>query len=290
MKDLIKNIREYIDLSQSEMASKMGVSFATVNRWENGHSLPTRLAEERLFELCKSYEVPVYDMLIEKINIEVEKLSIDKNRLILYHGSKNGLYGLVAPCSREKCDFGRGFYMGNSLEQPLTLVCDFEDSKFYILSIDISKLKVREIPVNLDWALLVAYHRGRMEKIRESKLYKKYSTMTDGIDLVVGSIANDRLFFVIDNFFQGNITDMALVNSLSALELGKQYVALTQKACDAVKIEKEVELTYFEKKVLQEVSEKLRVKGINFAKEICKTHRRDGKFFDEILSDASNEV
>ena len=290
MKDLIKNIREYINLSQSEMASKMGVSFATVNRWENGHSLPTRLAEERLFELCKSYEVPVYDMLIEKINIEVEKLSIDKNRLILYHGSKNGLYGLVAPCSREKCDFGRGFYMGNSLEQPLTLVCDFEDSKFYILSIDISKLKVREIPVNLDWALLVAYYRGRMEKIRESKLYKKYSTMTDGIDLVVGSIANDRLFFVIDNFFQGNITDMALVNNLSALELGKQYVALTQKACDAVKIEKEVELTYFEKKVLQEVSEKMRVKGINFAKEICKIHRRDGKFFDEILSDASNEV
>lgn len=290
MKDLIKNIREYINLSQSEMASKMGVSFATVNRWENGHSLPTRLAEERLFELCKSYEVPVYDMLIEKINMEVAKLSIDKNRLTLYHGSKNGLYGLVAPCSREKCDFGRGFYMGNSLEQPLTLVCDFEDSKFYILSIDISKLKVREIPVNLDWALLVAYHRGRMEKIRESKLYKKYSTMTDGIDLVVGSIANDRLFFVIDNFFQGNITDMALVNSLSALELGKQYVALTQKACDAVKIEKEVELTYFEKKVLQEVSEKMRVKGINFAKEICKIHRRDGKFFDEILSDASNEV
>ena len=35
----------------------------------------------------------------------------------------------------------------------------------------------------------------------------------------------------------GNITEAALVNSLSALELGKQYVAITQKACDSVTID-----------------------------------------------------
>ena len=55
-------------------------------------------------------------------------------------------------------------------------------------------------------------------------------------DLSDVSIANDRMFFVIDNFFIGNITDAALINSLSALELGKQYVAVTQKACDAGQI------------------------------------------------------
>lgn len=62
--------------------------------------------------------------------------------------------------------------------------------------------------------------------------------MTKDKDLVIGSIANDRMFFVIDNFFIGNITDATLINSLSALELGKQYVAVTQKGCDAVRIEK----------------------------------------------------
>ena len=55
-------------------------------------------------------------------------------------------------------------------------------------------------------------------------------------DLPDVSIANDRMFFVIDNFFIGNITDAALINSLSALELGKQYVAVTQKGCDAGQI------------------------------------------------------
>ena len=110
--------------------------------------------------------------------------------------------------------------------------------------------------------------------------------MTSGKDLAIGSIANDRMFYVIDNFFLEIITDVALVNSLSALMLGKQYVALTKKACSAIKIEKEIPLSFFEKKVLRKVSEGNRQKGIELANEICKSHRREGKFFDEILDEA----
>lgn len=49
--------------------------------------------------------------------------------------------------------------------------------------------------------------------------------------MIIGYIANDRMFVVLDRFFNGEITDLALINSLSALKLGKQYVALTEKAC-----------------------------------------------------------
>ena len=286
MRELVKQIRQYTGLSQTEMAKKIGVQFATINRWENGHSQPTRLAGEGLFALCKDFNVPVYDMIIEKVKREVSSLKIEDGRVILYHGSKSGLVGDIAPISREKCDFGKGFYMGTTPEQPLTLICDFEESKFYIVSIDVSELATAEIPADIDWAMIVAYHRGRMERIKGSKFYNKYSTMTSGKDLAIGSIANDRMFFVIDNFFLENITDIALVNSLSALQLGRQYVALTEKACKAIKVEKEIELSFFEKKVLRKVSEGNRQKGIELANEICKSHRREGKFFDEILDDA----
>lgn len=286
MRELVKQIRQYTGLSQTEMAKKIGVQFATINRWENGHSQPTRLAGESLFALCKDFNVPVYDMIIEKIKREVSSLKIEDGRVILYHGSKSGLVGDIAPISREKCDFGKGFYMGTTPEQPLTLVCDFEESKFYVVSIDASELATVEIPADINWAMIVAYHRGRMERIKGSKFYNKYSTMTSGKDLAIGSIANDRMFFVIDNFFMENITDIALVNSLSALQLGRQYVALTEKACKAIKVEKEIELSFFEKKVLRKVSEGNRQKGIERANEICKLHRREGKFFDEILDDA----
>lgn len=286
MRELIKQIRQYTGLSQTEMAKKIGVQYATINRWENGHSLPTRLAQEGLYNLCDEYNVPVYQMIIDKIKGEVSSITVDEGRVLLYHGSKSGLVGDIRPISREKCDFGKGFYMGTTPEQPLTLICDFEDSKFYIVSIDISKLESTEIPADIDWAMIVAYHRGRMERIKGSKFYNKYSSMTSEKDLAIGSIANDRMFFVIDNFFMENITDVALVNSLSALQLGKQYVALTEKACKAIRIEKEVELTVFEKKVLRKVSEGNRQKGVELANEICKSHRREGKFFDEILDDA----
>lgn len=286
MRELIKQIRQYIGLSQSEMAKKIGVQFATINRWENGHSKPTRLAEEGLFSLCEDFNVPVYDMIIEKVKCEVSSLKIEDGRIILYHGSKSGLVGDVAPISREKCDFGKGFYMGTTPEQPLTLICDFEESKFYVVSIDVNELSTVEIFEDIDWAMIVAYHRGRMERIKGSKFYNKYSTLTIDKDLVIGSIANDRMFYVIDNFFLENITDIALVNSLSALQLGKQYVAITEKACKAIRVEKEIELSFFEKKVLRKVSEKNRQKGIELANEICKSYRREGKFFDEILDSA----
>ena len=32
--------------------------------------------------------------------------------ITLYHGSKSGIRGVIAPASRERCDFGKGFYMG----------------------------------------------------------------------------------------------------------------------------------------------------------------------------------
>ena len=110
--------------------------------------------------------------------------------------------------------------------------------------------------------------------------------LRDGYDMVIGSIANDRMFYVLDSFFEGTITDTALVKSLSALKLGRQYVAITQKACDAVKIEREVQLLWMERQALKKASEQNRSNGIAFANQICKEYRREGRFFDEILDGA----
>ena len=134
--------------------------------------------------------------------------------------------------------------------------------------------------------MLVAFHRGRMDKIKGTAFYEKYSRIDAGKDLVIGSIANDRMFYVLDNFFMGNITDMALVNSLSALKLGKQYVATTEKACAAVRIEREIPLSMMERRFLQDESDANRQKGIALANDICKNYRREGNFFDEILDEA----
>ena len=283
MQKLIKSIRDYLGLSQADFAEKLGVNFATVNRWENGRAIPTKLAQAKLYDYCKEQGVPVYQFVLDKIANEAASVNLEDGRILLYHGSKSGIVGDIAPKSREMCDFGKGFYMGTEPGQPLTLICDFEKSKFYIVSIDINALDTVEIKADLDWAMLVAFHRGRMDKINGTSFYEKYSRIDAGKDLVIGSIANDRMFYVLDNFFMGNITDMALVNSLSALKLGKQYVATTEKACAAVRIEREIPLSMMERRFLQDESDRSRQKGIAIANDICKNYRREGNFFDEIL-------
>ena len=287
MQDLIKKIRSHMNMNQTEFAELLNVTFATVNRWENGRALPNKLAQDKIYDLCKEYNVPVYDMVLEKIEAASGSIELEKGRLLLYHGSKSGIEGDIAPKSRKQCDFGEGFYMGTEPSQALTLICDYESAKFYIVSISVDNLAVVDVPADLEWAMIVAYHRGRMEKIKGTPFYNKYQEMTKDKDLVIGSIANDRMFFVIDNFFIGNITDAALINSLSALELGKQYVAVTQKGCNAVRIEKEIPISYLEKLFMKEVSEANRVKGSSLANDICRNYRREGLFFDEILDQAA---
>ncbi len=289
MNELIKSIRTYVRLSQEEFADKIGVAFATINRWENSKASPNKLAQIKIYEFCKEMNVPVCDMLLERIKREAEKIPESKNRIVLYHGSKSGIDGQIAPISRAKCDFGAGFYMGTDPMQPLTLICDYEKSKFYIVSISLDGLNHLDIPVDLSWAMIVAFNRGKMDSIKGSKLFEMYRNTCIDKDLITGSIANDRMFYVLDNFFQGNITDMALIKSLSALESGKQYVAVSQRGCDAVRIEKEIPISYLEKRFLQDVSEKNRVKGVSIANEICKNYRREGQFFDEILDEAKEE-
>lgn len=204
--------------------------------------------------------------------------------ITLYHGSKSGIHGTIAPISREQCDFGKGFYMGTDRNQPLTLICNYPKAKIYTLQADLSNLKILTVDVGLDWALLIAYNRGKMESVKNSNIYKKYKALSEGYDMIIGYIANDRMFVVLDRFFNGEITDRALINSLSALGLGKQYVALTQKACNQISIIEEQTLSEQERSHLKKESEGNRSKGIVLANEICKKYRREGQFFDEILN------
>ncbi|MCI8984668.1 MAG: DUF3990 domain-containing protein [Lachnospiraceae bacterium] len=211
---------------------------------------------------------------------------ISTNELVtLYHGSKSGIHGAIAPVSRERCDFGKGFYMGTDRSQPLTLICNYPAAKIYTLEVDLSDLRILDVESGLDWALLIAYHRGKMESIKHSEIYERYANLGKGCDMIIGYIANDRMFVVLDRFFNGEITDLALINSLSALKLGKQYVALTATACKKIKILEEKALTEENRAKLKQDSEANRFKGIAMADEICRRYRREGRFFDEIVTE-----
>lgn len=48
----VKDVRRQLGLSQEELAHALGVSFATVNRWENGKTVPSKLAQRQFEQFC----------------------------------------------------------------------------------------------------------------------------------------------------------------------------------------------------------------------------------------------
>ena len=146
------------------MADKIGVSFATVNRWENGKSPPNRLAQEKMLAICEENHIALAEIVHDAIIGDSKKSLLRIRKKWFYTMVQNQAFKEKSNRSAvNRCDFGAGFYMGTDPLQPLTLICDYEQSVFYILSVDLHSLKALDVPADIEWAMLVAYHRGRME-------------------------------------------------------------------------------------------------------------------------------
>lgn len=278
MKFLIKKIRELANMSQEQFAKEIGTTVVSINRWENGKSVPNPMAQNQLNLFCDNHNIDIADVIVEKY-----RYKNNEERLVLYHGSKKGIMNKIQPISRDDCDFGAGFYTGTDTVQPLTLVCGESNPKFYVVDLKLDNLKVLDFELGLDWAMVVAYNRGYMDTIKGTQMYEKYAHFFDGYDMVIGYIADDRLYTELTRFFNGDITDTALMNCLVALDLGKQYVAKTQKCCDAFSIISESNIYPMELVALQKKATIRRKESYALAREIEKQYRREGKYFDEIL-------
>ena len=49
----LKHVRKQLGCSQEVLARELGVSFATINRWENGKTRPFRLARAQFANFCE---------------------------------------------------------------------------------------------------------------------------------------------------------------------------------------------------------------------------------------------
>ena len=53
---MVRDLRAKLGLTQEQFAAKVGVTFSTVNRWENGRGKPSPLAVRRIEELREGLE------------------------------------------------------------------------------------------------------------------------------------------------------------------------------------------------------------------------------------------
>lgn len=60
-KEKVYKARMKLGLTQTELAQKLGIGYATINRWENGVTKPTKLKEYAFVQFCARNQVVIDD-------------------------------------------------------------------------------------------------------------------------------------------------------------------------------------------------------------------------------------
>lgn len=55
--DKVKYIRKVSNLTQVELAKKLNIAFATVNRWENKTFKPSKMAQKIIDDFCEKEKI-----------------------------------------------------------------------------------------------------------------------------------------------------------------------------------------------------------------------------------------
>lgn len=212
--------------------------------------------------------------------------------LVLYHGSRGGISGSIKTISRERCDFGKGFYMGTNPEQAISLVSGDQAPYFYKLSLALSSVSPFRVAYlnNMDWAYYVLYNREKLENIKGSSFYNKIANLGKDKDFIVGPIADDAMNESMKRFVNNQITDKAFLESIRAIDYGVQYVAKTDFACSKIHIIDERELYDSELDRFGKITEERRNRGHTIADEMQKKYLGQGRFFAQILEDLQKEI
>ena len=55
----VKELRDKLIMTQTEFAKLLGVSFTSINRWENGLNRPTMVIRKQIIQLCKENNIEI---------------------------------------------------------------------------------------------------------------------------------------------------------------------------------------------------------------------------------------
>jgi transcriptional regulator with XRE-family HTH domain len=63
--DLVRETRQRLELSQAKFAAKLGVSFQSVNRWENGRTKPLPIVLKQIEQVLHQMGDRGKDLLVK---------------------------------------------------------------------------------------------------------------------------------------------------------------------------------------------------------------------------------
>lgn len=276
----IETVMELTELSTEAFAGQLGVSRMTLNNWLSGKKEISEKNISAFYDYTFSRGIRLNRIKEQLYAEEIENGS----QVLLFHGAKTQIEGdLTLEKSKQKNDFGPGFYCGESLEQSAMFVATYPSSSLYMLKFDCTGLKGKELGVDGDWMLMIAYYRQRLGAYADSKIIHALTEEMRGVDYIVAPIADNRMFEIIDQFIDGEITDIQCRHCLSATNLGKQYVFVSDKALHQVQILERCYLATAEKEFYLTSRQESYDVSRDKVKVARKQYRNQGKYIEDIL-------
>ena len=260
-------------MNYSELAEKTKISRTTLDE-----IIKKGITTDAVCEKFYSY---IYENRY-RINLVKEELLKERYKTVLFHGSKYGLSEVSIAGSRENCDFGRGFYLGESYSQALAFVCENEKSSVYSFRYSLDGLKIKRFDCSLEWMLAICFYRGTLGEFSQSKKVKEIITQVEPADVIIAPIADNKMFYVMAQFTDGEINAEAALHSLSASSLGSQYVFKSEKALKKlVPIEK----YYLCRPEREECTARLNERSyeIDTKLKLAKREFKNGLYIEEIM-------
>lgn len=276
----IETVIDLLEMSIDEFAKELAVSRVTVNNWLSGRKDISEKNMSAFYEYTFHKRIRLNKI---KEQLYTEELT-GKSEILLFHGAKEKIQGkLRLDCSKRRNDFGNGFYCGESLEQSAMFVATFPLASLYMLKFNCAGLKKREFGVSRDWMLMIAYFRERLGEYANSEMINRLVKENASIDYIVAPIADNRMFEIIDQFIDGEITDVQCQHCLSATNLGNQYVFVSQKALDQIEILERCYLADAEKESYLNSRQESYEVNQDKIKIVRKQYRGQGNYIEDIL-------
>lgn len=275
----IESVLEITGYSMSVLAEKLGVDRLAVSNWLNSKNV---ISENHIDDFYRfAYRNGIR---LNKIKEQLYREDLKEGDVLLFHGAKTKLDGAPGLGFNKRInDFGNGFYCGESLEQSAMFVANQNKSSLYMLDFNPAGLNGKVFNVDREWMLTIAYYRYSLESYRQNDIVQRLSRTKENVDYIVAPIADNRMFEIIDQFIDGELTDVQCQHCLSATNLGMQYVMVSEKALSQLSVLERCYLVDIEKNGYLESRKESNKVNMDKVKLARRQYRNQGEYIEDIL-------
>lgn len=277
----IKVLCEALRMTESELAKELEVTYETINHWKHNQKSIDTSNLDKLHSYAYSKGIQ-FNKIYEQFYKEDYS---NNNEIVLFHGAKKPFTMPInfALNSKIRNDFGIGFYLGETFEQAANYISFLDVNSVFCFKLNLNDLKIYKFDVNTDWMITIAYFRGWIDEYKEYDYIKTILNKITDCDVIIAPITDNRMFDIIAEFVEGNITDEQCKHSLAATNLGFQYVLKTDNAIKHTSFIQKMFVCKKEKEKCIENRVSLTDNGIQKVKIARIEYKGKGKYFEEIL-------